>query len=86
MLQSMGSKRDADLSDMLYHLVIYRLTPCFPLKHLSDCEKIEIEIVWKPWCRIHLRGIMEGPEEGCGFSLPTALSSMPTEDLTNSFH
>lgn len=35
---SKKSSLSADPSDMLYHLVICRLTPCFPLKHLSDCE------------------------------------------------
>ena len=82
-ISSTKSSLSADPSDMLCHLITYPLTPCFPLKYMSNCEKIVRKYVWKLWCSIHLRGIMERPEEGCGFSLPRALSSVPAEDLTN---
>lgn len=82
-ISSKKSSLSADPSDMLCHLITYPLTPCFPLKHMSNCEKIVRKYVWKLWCSIHLRGIMERPEEGCGFSLPRALSSVPAEDLTS---
>ena len=84
-----------------YHLLKEVFPICWPLRHaVSSChipsdtlfsfEALvwlwENRSVWKLWCRICLRCIMEGPEEGCGFSLPRALSSVPAEDLTNSFH